>query len=182
MYMRKTKRRNRKYGEATKRKVIELYEQGYGCVIISRQLNVCDRSVLEWINSYRHLGDKWLEKKLYTKSTPEFKQYIVRHVLEKGLSCEQVALQNGVSISSVKSWRQKVKDNGYDSLFIINPKERPPKFMGRPRKKKPQTELEILREQNERLRTEVALLKKVKALVEQRDAQLKEFGRKPSKS
>ena len=35
MYMRITDRRNRKYGDATKRKVIELYEQGYGCVIIS---------------------------------------------------------------------------------------------------------------------------------------------------
>ena len=84
----------------------------------------------------------------------------MRQVLEKGLSCEQVALQNEVSISSVKSWRQKVKDNEFDSLFITKSKGRPPKFMGRPRKKESQTELEILREQNERLRTEVALLKK----------------------
>ena len=44
------------------------------------------------------------------------------------------------------------------------------------------TELERLRYENECLRAENALLKKVKALVEARDARLKEIGRKPSKN
>ena len=41
---------------------------------------------------------------------------------------------------------------------------------------------ERLRYENECLRAENALLKKVKALVEARDARLKEIGRKPSKN
>ena len=53
--------------------------------------------------------------------------------------------------------------------------------MGRPKKQKPQTELERLRYENEYLRAEVALLKKVKALVEEREKRLRETGRKPSK-
>ena len=44
------------------------------------------------------------------------------------------------------------------------------------------TELELLRYENERLRAEVALLKKVRALVEEREARLRATGRKPSKN
>ena len=53
--------------------------------------------------------------------------------------------------------------------------------MGRPKKQAPQTELERLRYENEYLRAEVALLKKVRALVEEREKRLHEIGRKPSK-
>ena len=44
------------------------------------------------------------------------------------------------------------------------------------------TELERLREEVEDLRTENALLKKVKALVEEREARWREIGQKPSKN
>ena len=42
-------------------------------------------------------------------------------------------------------------------------------------------ELEMLRRRNEYLEAENALLKKVKALVEEREARLRATGRKPSK-
>jgi hypothetical protein len=42
-------------------------------------------------------------------------------------------------------------------------------------------ELEMLRKRNEYLEAENALLKKVKALVEEREARLREIGQKPSK-
>jgi hypothetical protein len=56
--------------------------------------------------------------------------------------------------------------------------------MGRPKKKKPEemTELELLQLRVKELEAENALLKKVKALVEAREARLKEIGRKPSKN
>lgn len=53
--------------------------------------------------------------------------------------------------------------------------------MGRPKKKAPQTELEKLREENLKLRIENELLKKVTALVEEKEARLHKIGRKPSK-
>jgi cell division protein FtsB len=54
--------------------------------------------------------------------------------------------------------------------------------MSRPRKNsKPLTELEKLQKENLELKTEIALLKKVRALVEERNARLREIGRKPSK-
>ena len=54
--------------------------------------------------------------------------------------------------------------------------------MGRPRKNsKPLTELESLRRENQELKTEIALLKKVRALVEERNARLRGIGQRPSK-
>ena len=78
--------------------------------------------------------------------------------------------------------------NGKESLeftAIIRPKGRPPKNdMGRPRKKKPDemTELELLQLRVKELEAENALLKKVKVLVEAREARLREIGRKPYKN
>lgn len=133
------------------------------------------------INQYHELGDCCLVKRPYQYYSNEFKVDIVKQVLEKCLSCEQVALRYGVGISTLELWVRKVKQDGYDSLIADHPRGRPPKEMGRPKKKEQQTELEILREQNERLKTEIALLKKVRALVEAREARLSEIGQKPSK-
>ena len=56
--------------------------------------------------------------------------------------------------------------------------------MGRPRKKKPEemTELELLRVRVRQLEIENALLKKVKALVEERKARLRAIGQGQSKN
>ena len=54
------------------------------------------------------------------------------------------------------------------------------KDMGRPKKNKSHTEVEKLRERLEYLEAENALLKKVRALVEAREARLKEIGQEPS--
>lgn len=52
--------------------------------------------------------------------------------------------------------------------------------MGRPKKKAPETELEKLQEELEYLRAENALLKKVKALMAEKEARLLKIGQKPS--
>lgn len=52
--------------------------------------------------------------------------------------------------------------------------------MARPRKKAPETELEKLQEELEYLRAENALLKKVRALMAEKEARLLKIGRKPS--
>ena len=90
-----------------------------------------------------------------------------------------------MSSSQISEWKRIARVNGYDGLSIIRPKGRPPKNdMGRPRKKKPDemTELELLQLRVKELEAENALLKKVKALVEAREARLREIGRKPSKN
>ena len=90
-----------------------------------------------------------------------------------------------MSNTQLYQWRKLAKTQGYDALAITRPRGRPPKNdMGRPRKKKPEemTELELLQLRVKELEAENALLKKVKALVEEREARLREIGRKPSKN
>ena len=105
---------------------------------------------------------------------------IVCEFAEKGVPLHRICAENHVSRSAVESWTRIYKKGGYEALRDIKPQGRP-KNMGRPKKKEPQTELERLRYENEYLRAEVALLKKVKALVEEREKRLHEIGRKPSK-
>ena len=72
----------------------------------------------------------------------------------------------------------KVRLGGYEALSSITRRGCPPKdTMARPKKKEPQTELQV---ENLRLRAENALLKKVKALVEEQEARARLNGQKPS--
>ena len=129
------------------------------------------------------------------------------HMLEKGLSINHIHLHYGIGKQLLSSLWIRYQSEGYSGLIkkknvkadyafklqilrdieenIIRPKGRPPKNdMGRPRKKEPDemTELELLQLRVKELEAENALLKKVKALVEAREARLREIGRKPSKN
>jgi len=74
------------------------------------------------------------------------------------------------------------REQGWTALEHIKKRSRPP-GMGRPKKNsKPLTELERLQKENQELKTEIALLKKVRALVEERNARLREIGHGPSKN
>ena len=57
------------------------------------------------------------------------------------------------------------RQGGYEALHNIKPQGTGHKGMGRPRKKEPITELEKLQRENELLRAENAYLKKLRALM-----------------
>ena len=70
---------------------------------------------------------------------------------------------------------------GWQALEKIKRRGRPP-GMGRPKKNsKPLTELERLRKEVQELKTENALLKKAKALMEEKESRKQGFGRRSSK-
>ena len=124
-------------------------------------------------------------KKQNIRADYAFKLQVVRDIEENHITLVDASLKYNASASQIKIWLKLARTQGYDALSITKPRGRPPKNdMGRPRKKKPEemTELERLRYENECLRAENALLKKVKALVEARETRLREIGRKPSKN
>jgi transposase len=174
------KKKNKKHGLSEKLRVIKDYQSGYGSTTISRKRKIAESMVMKWIRVYQAHGIKGLEKQPRINISAEIKQQAVREILEKFLSFETVALKYRVSISAIYSWSQRVKEHGYASLLTIQ-QGRPTKFMGRPKKKQPETELEKLQEELRYLRAENALLKKLKALEEERIVPESARQSKPSK-
>ena len=164
-------------------KYMKMLEEGYGQNYIHDHYGM-SYSLLSslWI-AYQKEGPSALKKKERIKADGAFKEQVIRDIEKNHLTLPEAAVKYNVSASQVYMWKRIVREQGYAALYVQRQIGRPPKDMGRPRKKKPEemTELERLRYENERLRAENALLKKVRALVEEREARLRETGRKPSK-
>ncbi|KAA6322676.1 hypothetical protein EZS27_027802 [termite gut metagenome] len=149
---------------------------------ISRDYHIREGMILEWVRKYDRYGESGLHKQPNIRATSEFKEEVVRSVIEKSIPLPWVVLQYGVSKTALESWVRAVRRNGYVSLAQQKKRGRPPKAMGRSKKCELETELEQLQAENTRLRAENALLKKVKALVEEREAHERMSGRKPPKN
>lgn len=149
---------------------------------ISRERHIREGMILEWVRKYDLYGERGLIKQPAVRATPDFKEEVVRAVVEKGVPLTQVVLQYGVSKAALERWVKSVRVEGYAALHQQKARGRPPKIMRQSKKHEPETELEKLRAENTRLRAENALLKKVKALVKEREARERMNGQKPSKS
>ena len=155
--------------------------KGYAPKAVGRELGLDEHHVREWLLRYEQEGIVGLQKGPMKRADFAEKCKIVCEFAEKGVPLHRICAENHVSRSAVESWTRIDKKGGYEALRDIKPQGKGRKGMGRPKKQEPQTELERLRYENEYLRAEVALLKKVKALVEEREKRLREIGRKPSK-
>ena len=175
----------KKHGYAERLKYMHMLEDGYSIKYIHDHFGICHDLLAQLWMRYKSEGPSALIKKQYIKADYTLKLQVVRDIEENHLTLAEASLKYNVCSTQIFKWRNIARAHGYDALAIIRPCGRPPKKdMGRPRKKKPEemTELERLRYENECLRAENALLKKVRALVEAREARLKEIGRKPSKN
>ena len=175
----------KKHGYAERLKYMHMLENGMSINHIHVHYGIGEQLLSSLWVRYQSEGPSGLIKKKNIKANYAFKLQVLRDIEENHLTLVDASLKYNVSSSRIQVWRRIARTQGYDALAITRPRGRPPKNdMGRPRKKKPEemTELERLRYENECLRAENALLKKVKALVEAREARLKEIGRKPSKN
>ena len=77
----------------------------------------------------------------------------------------QICAKHHVSQHAVKSWTRIFRQGGYEALHNIKPQGTGRKDMGRPKKKEPVTEIETLQRENELLHAENAYLKKLRALM-----------------
>lgn len=177
--MEKKKRKNLKHSYSEKLSVVKLYEKGYGSRAISRELSINRSVVQSWLRIYQNQGIFGFDKQPNRVLSVEFKEHVVRDVLDKCLSFPSVALKYGINQSTAHQWVQLVKQEGFSSLKETK-RGRPTTIMGRPKKKQPETDLEKLEEELRYLRAENAYLKKVRALVQER--LLRESGKQPKSS
>jgi transposase len=178
-----------KYSERFKLKVVHRYLAGKaGAKALSKQTGVGHGHLRRWIAAFRAHGQQGLRKQ-FSHYSADFKLNVLRVAERQGLSNTQAAarfdLRGGGGV--VGAWRRRYDEGGLPALH--------PKPRGRPPKKMPKTKpiapapapehdtrtVEVLRQENEALRAEVAYLKKLQALV-RADRQAAPKGRKPSLS
>ena len=165
--------------------ILKLVEQGQSVRSVSDKLNLNRNNVYEWLAAYKEHGIQGLitKGKREKKLSYEEKCKIIREYQESELTLYQLSGKYGVSSTVLSNWARLVENGGFEAL---TPKKRGPKTgmarMKRLPKEECEKENERLRKENERLRLEILLLKKVRALVEEREAQNRAIGRKPSKN
>ena len=110
----------------------------------------------------------------------EDKLRILQDIEKNKLPLLAAGLRYDIPPCTLRRWMKLYKEHGAAGLQRRNSDKGMQKK--RQRTEAEMDELEILRKRNEYLEAENALLKKVKALVEEREARLRAIGRKPSKN
>ena len=172
----------KKHTYADRLKYMHMIEEGFSIKSIGRMYGI-DRTLLQLLwERYKNEGESAHNKKTIARATTAIKLAAIRDFEEKHLSLVDVMSKYDISASALRTWRHIYHASGIEGLGKQKPIGRPP-GMGRPKKKtvEQMTELERLQKENQELKTELALLKKVRALVEERNARLYEIGHKPSK-
>jgi len=149
---------------------------------IAKSLNLTTTEMLIfWIEKYHFHGPESL-KKNYTRYTFEDKLYILNYMNENGLSSLETAVHFNLSTpGTIRKWRISLGNESVDTLFL---KEKGHIKLKKDNPKKAKNQifeegsLEVLQAENERLRMENAFLKKLNALVQEKETLKRKTRRK----
>ena len=145
----------------------------------SKHFGISYTPMSRWIARYKEFGEAGLRIRQYTYSG-DFKLSAIRHMHENHLSLTETTAKFGIyNESTLSKWERIYYEEGESGLYRDNRG----KMRTKPNKQELQPQEENdLRVENQRLRAEVAYLKKLRVLVEERIVRENGNGQKPSKN
>ena len=172
----------KKHDHSALLKYMHMLEDGCSITYIHTTYGIAHLRLSKLWELYKKHGPSVLCRQPPTRSTPISRYKAVLDIERNCLSLVQASIKHGVSANRLSTWLRIYRTGGVEALSITKKRGRTPS-MGRPKKvQKPETELERLQRENRELKIELALLKKVKALVEEREARLRAIGRGQSEN
>lgn len=177
------RRKNKYHSIESKLKLILEYESGNDSLkSLAIRYEISYSLVKQWISHYRANGVSGLSLK-NQPYTSYFRKEIVLQIFQNQLSLNQASIKYQISISVLYKWVKTVQKSGIEALDNIKQGRPNQGRMKKPNNKKIKvlTKQEELLLENERLRAENAFLKKLQTLMQEQDAQKKEYMRKSFK-
>ena len=166
---------NLKYSEELKLKVIHYVLEGHSMHQAAKEFSVGKQTVQKWIDAYKAHGVKGILIKQHdhNRYTGDFKVHVIEYKQNNQLSAKQTAAYFNIpSWQSILNWEKIYNQEGTDALR----QERRGKsgfrtgtMKGKKPDFSPKSEIETLQEENRRLRMENEYLKKLNALIQERE-------------
>jgi transposase len=164
-----------KYDYAFKLECVRLVlEKHNSCETISKLKGPDESNIRKWVGFYKHYGKIGLLPKKNQKYSIDFKIRVLKSISERVLSLRKACFEFNIpSESVIIKWQKDFANFGLEGLEP-KPKGRPKSMSTFKRKKresnKPLTREEELLMENEKLRCENAILKKLQALIQTEEA------------
>lgn len=138
-----------------------------GKAAIIKKYGIYEQTATKWEKLYDLYGEAGLTRKSENSTYPgTFKQAIVEDMRNNGLSQQEISLKYNVGRKQIQDWERIYLEDGPKGLYVDR---RGRKGRGRPPKKLDKKVEEDLIAENQRLRMENAYLKKLNALVREKE-------------